>query len=275
MACSSLPRASSPDFLEHLTSFLNDLCYQKENWQHDAQVRTSDGVHPFVRVWYSPALFDWMTVENRQGPVPNGAIVVKEMYVTLTAPLTEWTVMVKDSNLSWDGWYWGDLVNPSPKDPNAPPEPAHACAEPQVLLNGTGLYCLNCHASAIANSDTYSSTAFLASGSGSVAVGAVSDAVNEMAPFKIEDTSDLEAEQAPEFVDRIPSSVFANLKPLGAVKVPCMVSEALDYVVTPSPAHGGPQEFVTSDQCSGCHDATGTLAGVTPNMIFRHPMGRR
>ncbi len=270
MACSSLPRASSPDFLEHLTSFLNDLCYQKENWQHDAQVRTSDGVHPFVRVWYSPALFDWMTVENRQGPVPNGAIVVKEMYVTLTAPLTEWTVMVKDSNLSWDGWYWGDLVNPSPKDPNAPPEPANnACAEPQVLFNGTGLYCLNCHASAIANSDTYSSTAFLASGSGSVAVGAVSDAVNEMAPFKIEDTSDLEAEQAPEFVDRIPSSVFANLKPLGAVKVPCMVSEALDHVVTPSPAHGGPQEFVTSDQCSGCHDATGTLAGVTPNMIFQ------
>ena len=59
-----------------------------------------------------------------------------------------------------------------------------------MLLNGTGLYCLNCHASAIANSDTYSSTAFLASGSGSVAVGAVSDAVNEMAPFKIEDTSD-------------------------------------------------------------------------------------
>ena len=135
----SLPRASSPDFLEHLTSFLNDLCYQKENWQHDAQVRTSDGVHPFVRVWYSPALFDWMTVENRQGPVPNGAIVVKEMYVTLTAPLTEWTVMVKDSNLSWDGWYWGDLVNPSPKDPNAPPEPARrvrrAAGAPQ--RNGT------------------------------------------------------------------------------------------------------------------------------------------
>ena len=40
-------------------------------------------------------------------------------------------------------------------------------------------------------------------------------------------------------------------------------------MVTPSPAHGGPQEFVTSDQCSGCHDATGTLAGVTPNMIFQ------
>jgi hypothetical protein len=268
MACSSLPPASSPHFLEHLTSYMNDLCYQKANWPHDAQVRTSDGVHPFVKVWYSPELFHWMTVTERKGPVPNGAIVVKEMYVTLTAPLTEWTVMVKDSNLSWDGWYWADLVNPSPKNPNAPPAPPKGgCAEPQVLFNGTGLYCLNCHASAIANSDTFSSTAYLAQGSGARGLG--SGGANEMAPFQIEDTTDLEAELAPQFIERIPSSVFANLRPLSKVKVPCMVSEAFDHVVTPSPAHGGPQQFVTSDQCSGCHDATGTLAGFTPNMIFQ------
>jgi hypothetical protein len=274
MACSSLPPPSSPDFLEHLTSYMNDLCYQKANWPHDAQIRSSDGVHPFVKIWYSPALFDWMTVKDRKVPVPNGAIVVKEMYVSLTAPLTEWTVMIKDSNLSWDGWYWADLVNPSAKNPNAPPvPPKDGCAEPQVLFNGTGLYCLNCHASAIANSDTYASTAYLAPGSG--AIGLASEAVNEMAPFKIEDTggSDLEARLAPEFIERIPSSVFANLRPLADVKVPCMVSEAFDHVVTPSLAHGGPQEFVTSDQCSGCHDATGTLAGVIPNMIFQTTEG--
>src|SRR5579862_1727310 len=35
------------------------------------------------------------------------------------------------------------------------------------------------------------------------------------------------------------------------------------------PAHHGPKQFVTSDQCSGCHDATGTLAGVTPRMIVQ------
>lgn len=272
MACSSLPPASAPDFLEHLTRYMNELCYQKANWPHDAQVRTSDGVHLFVRVWYSPELFNWMTVKDRKVPVPNGAIVVKEMYVTLTAPLTERTVMIKDSNLSWDGWYWADLVNPSPKNPNAPPvPPKDGCAEPQPLFNGAGLYCLNCHASAIAKEDTYSSTAYLASGTPSGSLGSLSDAVNEMAPFQIEDTSEseLEAGLAPEFIERIPSSVFANLRPLADVKVPCMVSEAFDHVVTPSPAHGGPQEFVTSDQCSGCHDATGTLAGLTPNMIFQ------
>lgn len=275
MACSSLPPASAPGFLQHLTRYLNDLCYQKANWPHDAQVRTSDGVHPFVRVWYSPNLFEWMTVKDRKVPVPNGAIVVKEMYVSLTAPLTEWTVMIKDSNLSWDGWYWADLVNPSPRNPNAPPKPPKGgCAEPQVLFNGAGLYCLNCHASAIANSGTYSSTAYLAQGSGTQ--GLASEAINEMTPFQIADTdeTELEAGLAPEFIERIPSSVFANLRPLADVKVPCMVSEALDHVVTKSRARGGPQEFVTADQCSGCHDATGTLAGLTPNMIFRTNDGK-
>ena len=90
------------------------------------------------------------------------------------------------------------------------------CAEPQPLFNGAGLYCLNCHASAIAKGDTYSSTAYLAP-EGSAALGSVSDAINEMAPFQIEDTSEseLEAELAPEFIERIPSSVFANLQTTG------------------------------------------------------------
>ncbi len=89
-----------------------------------------------------------------------------------------------------------------------------------------------------------------------------------MAPFKIEDTSALEAKLAPKFIDQIPSSVFANLRALSAIKPPCMVSEALDHLVMPGPEHHGPQEFVTSDQCSGCHDATGPLSGVTPRVIF-------
>jgi hypothetical protein len=221
-----------------------------------------------VKVWYSPKVFDWMTVNQRKGAVPNGAIIVKEMYASLTAPLSEWTVMIKDANLSWDGWYWGDLANPSPRDPNAPPKvPKGSCSEPQVLFNGAGLYCLNCHASAIVNQSTFSSTAYLAS-----ALAGQGSGLNpnlEMSPFENEDVSALEEMLAPEFVERIPSSVFTNMKPLTDLKVPCMISEAQDHVVMLSPAHGGPQEFVTSDQCSGCHDATGTLAGVTPRMIFQ------
>ncbi len=270
-ACAPLPPAADPDFLIHLTPFMNHLCYQKQHWQHDAQVRTSDGVHPYVRVWYSPSLFHWITVENRTGPVPNGAMVVKEQYQGLTDPLSEWTVMVKDSNLSWDGWYWADLVNPSPRNPNATPTPmpGGGCAEPQVQFNGAGLYCLNCHASAIANSGTYSSTAYL-NPPGAGTAGALSDAaalIEDMHNISARPAGDASAAaQAPMFVNRVPNSVFVNLKPLS--QAPCMVSEALDHVVPAAESKGGPEEFLTSDQCASCHDATGTLAGFTPNMIY-------
>src|SRR5487761_1233859 len=73
-ACTALPSASSPDFLIRLTAFMNHLCFQKQTWQHDAEVRTSDGVHPFVKVWYSPSLFSWMTTKDRVGAVPDGAM---------------------------------------------------------------------------------------------------------------------------------------------------------------------------------------------------------
>jgi len=271
--CAPLPPAADSDFLVHLTPFMNHLCYQKENWQHDAQVRTSDGVHPFVRVWYSPSLFDWITVKNRVGPVPDGAIVVKEQFHSPTDPLFEWTVMVKDSNLSWDGWYWADLLNPTPRNPNATPTPSPGggCAEPQVLFNGAGLYCLGCHASAIANSGTYSSTAYLDPPNVGAA-GALSDAsamiedMHNISSRKSPET--LEAEQAPMFVNRVPNSVFANLRSLPSAEAPCMVSQAFDHVVPAAQSSSGPEEFLTSDQCASCHDATGTLAGFTPNMIY-------
>ena len=83
---------------------------------HDAQVRTSDGVDLYVKVWYSAfALETGGRLSNRQGNVPDGAMLVKEQYVSLTAALHEWTIMVKDSTGLWDGWYWADLSAPSTK----------------------------------------------------------------------------------------------------------------------------------------------------------------
>lgn len=246
---------------------MNNLCYQKQNWQHDAHVRSSDGVHPYVRVWYSPSLFDWITVRNRTGAVPDGAIVVKEQYVAPGSPLHEWTVMVKDSNLSWDGWYWADLLNPSPRNPNAAPTPsAGGCAEPQVLFNGAGLYCLGCHASAINNQGTYSSTAYLDADSSRSASANLPPMQDDM--HHLFDMAAATEARAPTFAGRIPSSVFNNLRPLRQDSAPCMVSQALDHVVPAAESTGGPQEFVTSDQCQSCHDATGGLAGAIPNMIY-------
>ena len=261
-ACATLPPATAPSFQPRLQRFLDNLCYQKLNWQHDANVRTSDGVHTFVKVWYSPSLMTWIN-NNRVGAPPDGSIIVKEERPKIDAPLAFWNLMIKDSNLSWDGWYWAALT-PKSKQSSAASDAGGGCAEPQSLLGGAGLYCLNCHASAINNQGTFASTAYMGP-MASHGLGAPGMLDGHM-------TQVLDAQASapqPGFTGRVPSSVFADVKPLAAASsFPCMVSEALDHAVAAGPAQGGPDQFITSDQCSGCHDATGTLAGLTPNMIY-------
>ena len=155
--CATLPPATALDFKPRLQVFLDNFCYQKQNWQHDANVRSSDGVHLFVQIWYSPSLMDWIN-HNRVGAPPDGAILVKEEHSKIDAPLLLWSLMIKDSNLSWDGWYWAVLFPTKSGQSSL----TGACAEPQQLLTGAGLYCLNCHASAINNQGTFASTAYMA-----------------------------------------------------------------------------------------------------------------
>src|SRR4029077_6192924 len=136
--CIDLPAATTPGFLNQLTTYMNNWCYRTSNWEHDANVRTSDGVHPFVRIYYSPKMWKWLKDGDRKKEVPDGAMLVKEQYQTLTQPRPdEWTIMVKDHTGSWDGWYWADLSAPTPA-PKAAVAPANGCAEPQVPYNSFG-----------------------------------------------------------------------------------------------------------------------------------------
>jgi hypothetical protein len=276
VACANLPRAAARDFPDRLNAFVQNFCYQKQRWQHDAQVRTSDGVHLFVQVWYSPSLFNWMTIGKRRGPVPDGAILIKEEHLTQTAPLLLWSLMVKDSNLSWDGWYWGILFPsgaqtplPTPATVLSAPATSAACPEPQAQLTGTGLYCLNCHASAKGNRETttFASTAYLSSIPGHA--GLTSALVNNSVAAGLARASAAKSEEldrGSDFTGRVPAAVFKNVKSLS--DVPCMVPQQFDHVVSRSPKQGGPSLFVTADQCSGCHDATGTVSSTDANMIF-------
>jgi hypothetical protein len=268
-ACAALPPATAPQFLDRLTLFMNHYCYEKEHWQHDAEVRSSDGVHLYVKVWYSPSLFKWMTTGNRQGPVPDGAILVKEEHTSLTAPLLLWSLMIKDSRLSWDGWYWAGIFPKSSGAHPASTPPLAGCSEPQPLAAGAGLYCLNCHASAIANSGTFASTDYLNPQSG-LSDGAASSlrfANGYLHPelFRADATDRQSPDLAPGFTGRVPSSVFTNVRALP--QIPCMVPEQFDHVVAGGKTSGGVPEFLTSDQCSGCHDSSGTLSGLVPHMI--------
>ncbi len=273
-ACAPLPAAGAANFSERLDAFVYNFCYQKQKWQHDAQIHSSAGVHLYVQMFYSPSLFNWMTVKNRQGPIPYGAMVVKEEHLSMTSPLLLWSLMIRDSSLSWDGWYWAVLFPPSTSSADASGSAAAgACPEPAVSLTGTGLYCINCHASALATAGTtttFASPVYLNATPGQHHARELafpsSEALNPHALMRTDTTSASQFDPAPDFSGALPSSVFTDVRALPQAR--CMIPESKDHVVSASPAKGGPSEFVTSDQCSGCHDATGTLFSTTANMVF-------
>src|SRR5262249_12808963 len=73
----------SADFKDRLGKFDIARCYAKRGFKHDAENRTSQNLHaPFIKIFYSPQLFKWMTKDNRQGPIPDGAMIFKEEYAT-------------------------------------------------------------------------------------------------------------------------------------------------------------------------------------------------
>ena len=257
--CAALPPATDPSFLPRLTDYMNNFCYRKEDWQHDAQVRTSNGVHPYVKVYYSPSMWTWMTTDHRMGDVPDGAILVKEQYPAPDMALTDWSIMVKDHTGAWDGWYWADISAPS--NPSPPPSPSEGgCPEAVYSYTGFGLYCLNCHASAADSQGTFATTRHVMP-AGPQTGPPIFDNIHQ--PFRNPAGGEHSAGPQESPLPGVAwSAIFANVRPLpgsSQSKPPCMVPESLDHVVAGKKPQG-PQGFLTSDQCAGCHNATGTLS---------------
>lgn len=88
------------------------------------------GVHPAVRIYYSPEMIDWLC-SDRAGTIPDGAMLIKEMHpidaslnITRDADQclqihadvspTSWTIMIKASQASQDGWYWANYTAAPP-----------------------------------------------------------------------------------------------------------------------------------------------------------------
>jgi hypothetical protein len=278
-ACAALPDPSAPVFTARLNQFVMALCYQKQNWQHDVNRRTSEGLHaPFVKLWYSPSLFNWMTVQKRQGPVPDGAIVVKEEYLdtVLTSPIIFWSVMVRDSSLWWDGWDWA-VVGTEIETPGTNVVSAtNGCAEPQFSPNGpTGINCLNCHASAISSAPgagTFSTPEFVDPKKSSAGAAGSIPADAKLPAFATHLQTQADPDPTSGFTDRLPSSIFADVRilPGSTNTVPCMVPESKDLVAVKPASVGGPSLFVTSDQCASCHNATDNTPMPT-HMLYTEP----
>ena len=162
-----------------MAEFMEKLCYR--SWPHDSSARDTGpytatlvgGVlkaqaynqHAVSRVWYSPDMFKWME-QNRpedeskapanQPPIPNGAMMVKEMW---TPPLERWAgtcwdcvkpdgsgavFWIRDDQTFSTGWF-GSWYGPgwSPAWPAAASNPLTGSGE------GSSQFCSNCHAATI------------------------------------------------------------------------------------------------------------------------------
>ena len=179
--CASLPAPSSipiQDYEKKLYRWLMTRQYKKLNWRRDKTVRDTGpfinsvyyGTHPAVRIFYSPEVIAWLE-NNREGELPDGSIIVKEMFMPpavfyqdmahnpkyknpqdyndfIDSMVFSWTVMVRDKTASKDGWFWAN--------PGAPKENESIRAAIKRQLDTLqsppasefGAPCLRCHASA-------------------------------------------------------------------------------------------------------------------------------
>lgn len=307
---------TSEEYQALLYKFLQDREYIALGWSRDKGVRdtgpfidnTSYGTHNAVRIWYSPEVIAWLE-NGRAGSIPDGAIIVKEMFkppaarydsltgARLDSAVDSWAVMVRDSAASKDGWYWsfympGQAVDDPDKYPFDYPN------------SGFGQYCVRCHASA-ENEFTFSSltnvegypgdpltfrvdnswipgyTNLLSAGDARRARmedslrALLTDAFNQAGTHgalasaavpggSLSDTTIHARELNADFAE-----LFDQMPVIPAHDVARLPSVAYDHVYV---GPGGPEQFVTSDQCLSCHDGQGLPFG--PNMYIPSSDGK-
>ena len=297
----ALPRPSSMDnasFEKVLYPWLQERVYATlPGWDVDKRVRdtgpfikdTYYGVHPAVRMYYSPSMIKWLR-EGRIGNPPNGSIVVKEMYAApaikyhgmsdeqIADSLGMWTVMIRDSGATWDGWYWGAyntgqaIDDPEYYDLQKGFRPAHS---------GFSTYCMRCHA-APEDDMTFSSLRNVKGEKGDP----IQYTYDQTWMPKDPTPDDYYGEHSPAFHDRIATLMplmrklkeqnpnyaaftrfFDEMKPVPRQDVKAIPPRTFDHV-TSLPT--GPLQFISADNCMPCHSGSNSTAyGV--NMFVPDP----
>lgn len=275
-------------FEKQLYSFLDARQYETLGWVKDKGVRDTGpfiageayGTHPAVRIFYSPEVYAWLKAGRPEDqPIPDGAMIVKEMYTPpaarydgltgaeLEGAISGWTVMVRDASGSKDGWFWAYYAPGEEVDTNQYP-----FSYPNA---GFGQYCVRCHASS-EGSFTFSSLRNIEGEPGEPIRFRVdnswleTDAEDLLLPH----TALAQAQNTPpdKETKRLNKPDPAFLKTFNAIKrvspesVVKLPPVTLDHVVAPSTPPTGPEHFLTSDQCMSCHDGQGIPFG--PNMFI-------
>ncbi len=308
--------ARMPAFQAELKSFLSSGKYRTLNWCEDKRLRdtgpfvngVSYGVHPTVKIYYSPAVIKWLLRKDANAVIPDGAMIVKEQYSPPAAryqlqppkAINGWTIMIKDSKGSQDGWYWAEIWDAQCVDNNNPPF--------AVPYAGFGLYCVRCHASAekehtftYANNikgfpgdpDSYFVDLSWASAPVTAHGSAPAQPCSEAASSDRDiptaghnaDASDVQ-EQAlfrqlasvrPATTDPKFTAFYNSIVPVPLNKVKKFPGETYDHIFpqnvgTQPPTTQNPNQFLTSDQCMGCHSG-GTYGNVMLYTGTKQPDG--
>lgn len=300
---------------KQLLTYLNTLEYRNLGWCRDKWMRdtgpliegTASVVHPAVRIYYSPEVSNWL-LNGRRGQIPDGAVIIKEQFAPTPAARyreiadknlgcsNDWTIMIKDSKGSFDGWFWAEVWNGSK------PSNSMNFNNPFQYPNaGYGLVCLRCHSSAETD-HTFASLSNIEGAPGWPLQFRVDDSWRKQsAPDPLPTcgfgptTIDLvESEPAPlemrprlEHEEAIVPSLFPEHEQNAAIQedvlamrmvrpfrmatpeIQTMPPEPLDDVVAKRAGANAVHSpgFVTSLQCTGCHSGL-TGAGLGPTMVL-------
>ena len=262
----------------------------------DGQVR---GTHAPVVIWYNPPMAAWIKANRREAdagraddaaPVPSDAMLVKEMYPgpasrcadvepTHLFPTSGAAVMVRAPQASQDGWFWGwfGFDEASGWEPDWPADPATN----RLAYMGFGQYCVNCHASA-RDHFTFSAAKNIEGEPGDPLVFLsqdfalsqdLADSHHTTVVQSGDDADRLDTPRtgyAPDFLAAFAGGAVPGWAP-DPDSVDRMPSETYDNVWmgagTPTPSG----QFLTSDQCLGCHAAGST--GLQFDMTTPNPHG--
>jgi Cytochrome P460 len=314
------------DYQAKLAEFLNGFCHRDEQsgWKVDKRLRDTGpwiasprdgkwsgqyfGTHAPVLVWYSPDFYQWLKVnradadQTQEAPVPDGAILVKEMYSPPAAtcagidplrllPLANGAaIMVRDSKASYDGWFWGwygwDGSGWSVDWPAKSTSPYPSM--------GFGQYCTNCHASAKDNHTfatlrnikgeagtplVYLSQTFIldpqwqGQNAGEIAQqGLLPDSTSQNLHLRVLKSSGFAAQTRASYDPAFTRTFAIRGGPPRRQEIVVMPPETYDNVWVGSGQPTIKSQFVTSDQCLGCHSAGG--AGLQFDMTEPGPRGK-
>ncbi len=277
---------SSIEYQKLLYKFLDERVYQRKlQWPRDKKVRDtgpyidgkSYGTHNSVRIFYSPDVIEWME-GGRKGAIPDGAMIIKEMFAppaarydsitgeALDSLVTSWAVMVRDHQGSLDGWYWSFYYPGQPiDDPDRYPY--------DYPNSDFGEYCVRCHAST-ASEFTFADLRNVEGHPGEPLTFRVDDSWVSTGLF-IPTQDDhmrlalgtgydgLMHPSGPNGVNAEFVQMFDEIATVALEDVQFIPPVTYDHVIV---GPNGPEQFITSDQCLSCHD--GQPPNLGPNMYI-------